>query len=111
MLLGAVVEDDERGHGVAVDHARERHPAAAQLLDDPRVCRDVEPESAVRGGHEGAEEAEVAHARDESVGVAVGVFERRGGRTHLARDKLAHGRDERVRRAAERGGHGGSILQ
>ena len=111
LLLGAVVEDDQRGHRVAVDHAGERHEAAAQRLDDPGVRRDVEPEPAVGRGHEGAEETEVAHARDELVGVAVGVLERRGARAHLALDELADGRDERVTRAGQTSGHGGSILQ
>ena len=47
LLVGAVVEHDEGGHGVAVDDAGERHPAAAELLDDARVDRHAEPEAAV----------------------------------------------------------------
>src|SRR5438309_1772943 len=35
LLLGAVLEHDQRGHRVAVDHAGQRHPAAADLLDHP----------------------------------------------------------------------------
>ena len=85
LLLGAVVEHDQRGHGVAVDDPRQRHPAAAELLDDARVGGDVEAETAVVAGHERAEEPELAHARDQVVGIGVGMLEGGGrGSTSLS---------------------------
>ena len=64
LRLGPVVEHDQRGHRVAVDDARQRHPAAAELLDDPRVRPDVQAEAAVCRRHQRAEQTELAHAGD-----------------------------------------------
>ena len=91
LLVGAVVEHDERGHGVAVDDAGQRHEASAELLDDPRVGRDVEAEAPVVRGHQGAEEAEPPHAVHQLVRVPVGVLEGGGRRHHVPLHELADG--------------------
>jgi hypothetical protein len=98
LLLGAVRGDDERHHRVAVQHAGERHPAATQLLDHARVHAHGQREAAVRGGDERAEQAQLPHARDEGVRIAVGVIERLRHGDHLVRDEAAHGRDDRMGR-------------
>ena len=97
--LGAVVEHDQRQHGVAVDHPGQRHPAPAQLLDDARVGEDVQPQSAVGGRDEGAEQPELGQARDQRVRVGVGVLQRGGDGPHL-------GLHEAADRAHDRRGHG-----
>src|SRR5207253_2299181 len=94
LRLGAVLEHDQRGHRVAVDHAGQRHPAAADLLEHPGVGRDVEAEAAVLARHEGAEEAQRAHAGHERVRVGVGVVEGRRGRAHVLLDEAPHGGDD-----------------
>ena len=94
LRLGAVGQQDERGHGVAVQHAGERHEAAADLLDDLRVGRAVEAQAAVRLRHQRAEEAELPHAGDQVVRVAVGVLERGGRRAHVVLHELADGGDD-----------------
>jgi hypothetical protein len=97
LLVGPIVEDDQRRHGVAVDHARQRHEASADLFDHARVGRDVEAEAAIFLGNERAEEAHVPHPRDEVVGISVGVLEGRGRGDDLLVHELAHRRDDRVR--------------
>ncbi len=47
LLVRPVVEHDQRGHGVAIEDAGERHEPAADLLDHPRIGRDVEAEPAI----------------------------------------------------------------
>ena len=94
LRLGAVLEHDEGRHGVAVDHAGQRHEAPAQLLDDPRVRRHVEPESAPGPRHQRAEQPELAQARHEVVGVAVGVFELRRDRHDLHVHEPSYGTDD-----------------
>jgi len=94
LLLGAVLEHDERGHGVAVDHAGEGHEAPAELLDDPGVGRDVEAEAAVGGGHEGPEKAEALHAVHQLVRIPVRVLEGRGRGHHVPLHELADGGHE-----------------
>src|SRR5262245_35248683 len=105
LLLGAVPEHDERGHGVAVDHARQRHEPAADLLDDARIGADVEAEATVVGGHERAKEAELAHARDELMRVGVRVLEGGGDGQDFLLDELTHRRDDGVG-GGGRGRHG-----
>ena len=104
LLVGAVVQDDERRHRVAVEDPGQRHPAPAQLLDDPRVGRDVEPEAAVLGRHQGAEEPERPQAGDEAVRIGVGVLQRGGDRPHLLVHEAPHG-------GHDRGGHREGIVQ
>src|SRR5947207_3123837 len=45
---------------------------------------------------EAVEEAEVAHASDELVRIAIGVLERRGARAHLTFDELPDPADQRL---------------
>ena len=97
LLVRPVVEHDQRGHGVAIEDAGERHEPAADLLDHPRVGRDVEAEPAVCARHEGAEEAELSHPRDQRVRIGVGVLERGRRRLDLGLHERAHRRDDRVR--------------
>ena len=75
LLVRSMLEDDQRRHGMAVDDAHQRHEAAADLLDDARIGRDVETEAAVLLRHQRAEETHVPHSRDQVVRIGVGMFE------------------------------------
>ena len=105
LLVGAVVQHDERGHRVAVDDAGQGHPAPAELLDHARVGRDVDAEPAVLARDQRAEQLELVHAGDQVVRVGVGVVEARGDRLDLGADELAHRRHHgmRCRRSRRRG--------
>jgi len=107
LLLRAVVEHDEGGHGVAVDHSGERHEAAADLLDDLSVGANVEPQTPVGGGHERAEEPELAHARHQLVRIGIGVLEARSGGNDLLVHEAAH-RGHDGRSVGEPPRHGGA---
>ncbi len=56
---------------MGVDHARDRDPAARELLDDHRVGREVEAHAAVLLGDRDAEQAELLHLLDDRLGEQV----------------------------------------
>jgi len=88
---------------VSVDHPGERHPAAAEFFDDPRVDTDRETEPAVFGRDQTAEEAELPHAPDEPMRVAIVMVQLGRDRLHLVLDEASDGGDERM---PGRVGHG-----
>ena len=90
LLLLRAVPGEHAAHDVdAVDDAGDRHPAARELGDRERVRRQVEPEAAVllRDAH--AEEAHLAQALDDLLGVFVARLEIVGDRDDLVVDELA----------------------
>jgi hypothetical protein len=103
LVVGTVMQHDERGHGVAVDDPGQRHPAATDLLDHPRVDAHAQAESAVLRGHERAEEAELAHPRHQCVGILIGVLEGQGDRDHLGIDEPANDREQGMWNVAQAG--------
>jgi hypothetical protein len=97
LLVGAVMENDEGGHGVAVDHPRQGHPAPAQLLDHARIIRHAQAEPAVLHRHQGAEKAQLAQTADEEMGILVVMLEGGGDRHHLGLHEPAYRGDDRMR--------------
>ena len=94
LLVGAVRGDDQGHHRMAVDHARQRHPAPAQLLDHAGVDADGQAEPPVLPRYETAEEPELPHALDQPVRVAIGMVQLARHRLHLVLDEASHGADE-----------------
>ncbi len=77
LLLGGAVLPDHVGHDeVGVDDAGDAHPAARDLLDHERVGQQRLAKTAVVLGNHQAEQAHLAHARDDVGRVLVGVLER-----------------------------------
>jgi hypothetical protein len=87
LLIGAELQHDQRSHRVTVEDSGQRHPPAADLFDHPCIGGHVEPEASVLGGHEGAEQSKLAHARDECVRIGVGVLETGGSGPDLFVDE------------------------
>ncbi len=96
LLLLRAESPQHPGHDeVRVEHAREAHPPAADLLDDERVGHRVEPHPPVLLRDGGAKQAHFLHAIDQRVGVRVGVLVGGGGGHHLLPHELPHGVDQR----------------
>ncbi len=79
-----------------VDHARDRDPAARELLDDHRVGRQVEPHAAVLLGDRHAEQAELLHLLDDRLGEGVLVVVVLGVGQDLLVDELMHHLGDRL---------------
>src|SRR5581483_2196022 len=105
LLVGAVQLEQRRHHGVGVEHARQRHPARRQLLDDAGVGDGVEAEPAVLGRDHAAQEPEPLHRLHQVVRILVGVLELGGDRQHLLDDERADGVDQLVCELGVGGGH------
>ncbi len=109
LLLGAVLEHDQGGHGVAVDDPGQGHEPAAQLLDDAGVGGHVEAEAAVLRGHQGPEQPEPLHPLHHLARIAVVVLQRGREAAHVVVHELAD-RGQEVGRAARGCAHGGAVL-
>ena len=90
LLVGAELHQQVGADEVGVDDARDRDPAARELLDDHRVGREVEPHPAVLLGDRDAEQPELLHLLDHGVGELVLVVVLLGDREDLVVDELAH---------------------
>ena len=90
LLLGAELHEQVGADEVRVDDARDRDPAARELLDDHRVGRQVEPHPAVLLGDRHPEQAELAHLLDDRLGELVGAVVVRGVGEDLLVGELAH---------------------
>ena len=73
-----------------IDHARDRDPAARELLDDHRVGRQIQAHAAVLLGDRDAEQAELLHLLDDRLGELVLVVEVLGVRQNLLVGELMH---------------------
>ena len=92
-----------------VDDARDRDPAARELLDDHRVGRQVEPHPAVLLGDRHPEQPELLHLLDDRLRELVRGVVVLGLRDDLLVDELADHLDDRlllVGLLVERGGDG-----
>ena len=74
---------------MGVDDARDRDPAARELLDDHRVGRQVEAHAAVLLGDRDPEQAELLHLLDDRLGELVLVVVLLGVGDDLLVDELA----------------------
>ena len=81
---------------MGVDDARDRDPAARELLDDHRVGRQVEPHPAVLLGDRHPEQAELLHLLDDRLGEYVLVVVVLGVRQDLLVDELVHHLGDRL---------------
>jgi hypothetical protein len=81
---------------VGVDHARDRDPAARELLDDHRVGGQVEPHPAVVLGDRDPEQPELLHLLDDRARELVLVVVFLGLGDDLLVDELAHHLGDRL---------------
>src|SRR5215211_5719858 len=88
LLVGAELHQQVGADEVRVDDARDRDPAARELLDDHRVGRQVEPHPAVLLGDRDPEQAELLHLVDDRAGELVGRVVVLGLRDDLLVDEL-----------------------
>ena len=75
LLVGAVRQQQLRHHRVPAHRPGQAHPAAGQLLGDPRVAGRADLGVSPRLGDGQAVDAELLHLLDELVRVGVGVLE------------------------------------
>jgi hypothetical protein len=98
---------------VGVDHARDRDPAARELLDDHRVGRQIEPHAAVLFGDRHPEQAELLHLLDDRLGEGVLVVVVLGVGQDLLVGELMHHLGDRLLLVGllgvRLGGHGHSL--
>ena len=80
LCVRAVLADHVGDDEVGVDHARDAHPAAGQLLDAQRVGEKGFAEAAVLLGNHQPEQPHLAHRIDDGLRIGVGVLEFLGGR-------------------------------
>ena len=90
LLVGAVLHQQVGADEVRVDDAADRDPAAAELLDDHHVGREVEPHPAVLLGNRHPEEPELLHLLDDLLREGVLVIEVLGVGEDLLVCELAH---------------------
>ena len=96
LLVGAELHQQVGADEVRVDHARDRDPAARELLDDHRVGRQVEPHPAVLLGDRDPEQPELLHLLDDRLRELVRVVVVLGVRDDLLVDELADHLDDRA---------------
>ena len=96
LLVAAELHQQVGADEVGVDHARDRDPAARELLDDHRVGRQVEAHAAVLLGDRYAEQAELLHLLDDRLGELVGVVVVLGVGDDLLVGELAHHLGDRL---------------
>jgi hypothetical protein len=81
---------------MGVDHARDRDPAARELLDDHRVGRQVETHAAVLLGDRHAEQPKLLHLLDDRLREGVLVVVVLGVRQDLLVGELVHHLGDRL---------------
>ena len=96
LLVGAELHQQVGADEVRVDDARDRDPAARELLDDHRVGRQVEAHPAVLLGDRDPEQPELLHLLDDRLGELVLVVVLLGVRDDLLVDELADHLDDRL---------------